>query len=435
MQIVKVKEYGEVEIPADLISPSGELAAFPEILQKDYFSVRFKKGKPVFQAGGYIGLIPVNESLSLDISSKVPISNLARILLIGNHFATPLRRAIRTYGHSTYAPRSIIEFLVDGFINLMEEVHSKGLLRLYEREHQTGLFPHGRIDINGTVRTRAKTGSKQVHYSWSERNPDNGPNRLFKFVLQRILGNLHLPLHRKLRERCTLALSHFDHVALDPTQAFLHDTFISDPLTLPSTKDLYIQGISLAKLILTGKGIEIASHDGNIALGSLIVNLDDAFERYILEILRRHAAGVANMFVLDGNKGGADGGMKSLLGPSSRDCYIGHSIDANPDIVVSRERDVTTSINIVIDVKYKAVKHLIDRADLNQIISYAASYHSRHGLIVLPAITAESAGLKCLGVIGDTAFFQYAVNLNSSNMEEEEKKLYETVSNLLNAAD
>lgn len=432
MQIIKVKEYGEVEIPADLISASGELTAYPEVLQKDYFSVRFKKGRPVFQAGGYIGLIPVNESISLEISSKVPISNLERILLIGNHLATPLKRVIRTYGQSTYVPRSIIEFLVDGFLALMDEIHSQGLLRFYRQEYQTGLFPRGKIDIGGTARVRAKTGSKRVHHSWAERHPDNGPNRLFKFVLARILNNHYLTLNRKLREKCAIALSHFDHVPLDSTQAFMRDTFVSNPFTLPSTKDIYIYGISLAKLILAGKGVEIASHDGNIALGSLIVNLDDAFERYILEILRRHAAGAANTFVLDGNKRGAGGGAKELLGPSSRDCYIGHSIDATPDIVVSRDRDVTTSINIVIDVKYKAVKHLVDRTDLNQIISYAASYHSKHGIIVLPAINAESAGLKCLGIIGGTAFFQYAVNLNSPKMEEEEIKLYEAVNNLLN---
>jgi len=86
---------------------------------------------------------------------------------------------------------------------------------------------------------------------------------------------------------------------------------------------------------------------------------------------------------------------------------------------------------LVLDVKYKVPENVADRADLNQIIAYGASYKAKCGVLILPAASGEQRGLKCLGLIGQTTFFQYAINLNAVDLAGEEELLWNTMTELL----
>ncbi|KAA0079628.1 hypothetical protein CIW54_24220 [Paraburkholderia sp. T12-10] len=432
-KVIRVKEYGEIEVPEDFISSSGRLIAYSDVLNKDFFSVRFKKGVPVFQAGGYVGIVPVNEALSIEIVPKVPIANLERIVLLGNNAPLKLRTFRRSYGVSHYVPASIADFLIESFLGALEEVHEHGMLRLYDRREGSGLFPRGRIEINRTVRIRGNSGGQRVTYSWSERHPNNGPNRLFKYVLRSIRPYIEASRNRPLRNQFDICLSFFDQVTDDRDREFLSDPMVADPAKIPSTKDLYIQAISLAKLILRGHGVSLAENIGPISMGSIIVNVDEAFEYYVLAALRRQCGedSQTNLHVLDGNKGGGQGGMKYLFDESTHPSFINKRIDAKPDIVIRASLPNNEHKILVIDVKYKVLENVADRADLNQIIAYGASYKAKCGVLVLPAAAAEQRGLKCLGLIGQTTFFQYAMNLNAADLAAEEDLLWNTMTKLL----
>ncbi|WP_207921082.1 McrC family protein [Burkholderia pyrrocinia] len=423
-----------MEVPINFITADGSLSVFSEALGKDYFSVRFKKGRPVFQAGGYVGIIPINAELSLEIVPKVPIANLERILLLGNSIPMKFQEFRRLYNYSKYVPKSVADLLVENFLDSLEMLHEQGMLRLYSRQSEIGLFPRGRIDINRTIRARGAAGVHHVAYSWSERHVDNGPNRLLKYAIEHIALHAQNSRDRRMQRRFAICRSFFDQVSCDLDQTFLRDPMVIDLTRIPSTRDAYVAAISLAKLILSKRGVSLTENSGPIFMNSLVVNVDEAFEYYALGALRRKCEEESSEIyaVLDGNKGGDQGGMKKLLEASSHPSFINEAIDAKPDIVIRAKNKNGDDVGIVVDVKYKVANHIADRADINQIIAYGASYRAKCAVLLLPAPAADLRGLKCLGVIGETTYFQYAMNLNSSDLIGEEDLLWKEIVSLVN---
>ncbi|MBG3848933.1 McrC family protein [Xanthomonas sp. WHRI 8391] len=429
MRTIKVKEYDEIEIPSDFLTASGELSAFPEILQRDYFSVRFKKGKPIFQAGGYIGTIPVNAKFSLEIIPKVPIANLERIVFFANYEPVILRKFKRRYSPHHYSSKALSEFLSDFFLRATEEVCMTGLLKLYQPRSSSGFSPKGRIGMTQTVRARAKFQDSRMVSTWHERTVDNSANRFLKHVLLRILDSKELMSSKKRKREVVELLDHFTMISTAREEDLLADQMIADhEQQIPSTKESYLDAISLGKIILQGKGFSFSS-SGNIGASALILNLEKAFEGYVLAVLDHFDLESRGHRVLDGNKDGKFGGKKPLFSPSPRGIYINRPVVATPDILIKSGMENATSL--VIDVKYKSIKNLADRSDLNQIISYALSYGSKHGVLVLPANEHCPSGLTCLGVIAGIEFFQYFMKLDAFDIEEEESALRQTILELL----
>lgn len=432
MKTLKVKEYGEIEIPENFFTTNGELSAFPEVLQRDYFSVRFKKGRPVFQAGGYIGTIPVNTDLSLEIIPKVPIANLERIVFFANHEPIILRNFRRRYSPHHYSSKTLSELISDFFLRATEEVCMTGMLKLYRPRSSSGFSPKGRIEIAPTIRTRAKTRDSRLVSTWHERTADNPANRFLKHVLLRMLTSANLMESKKRKREVVELLDHFSGIAEAQEEDLLSDSMISNhEVHIPSTKESYRDAISLGKIILQGKGISFSS-SGAIGASNIILNLDNAFEGYVLAVLGHPDLESIGCKVLDGNKGGAFGCKKPFFDPSTRDIYINKQVIATPDILIKSEKN--EDISIVIDVKYKSIKNLADRADLNQIISYAFSYGSRHGILILPASENCPSGLVSLGTIHGIEFFQYFMKLDVADMEVEETALRRTILKLMEIA-
>lgn len=429
MKTLKVKEYDEIEIPTQFFTSDGELSAFPEVLQKDYFSVRFKKGKPVFQAGGYIGTIPVNAELALEITPKVPIANLERIVFLANHEPTILKDFKKRYSPHHYSSRNLSEFLSDCFLRATEDVCSNGLLKLYRARSSSGFSPKGRIDMTSTIRARSKFNDTRLVSTWHERTADNPANQLLKHVLQRMLTIEHLMENRKRKREVVELLDHFTMISEVPEHQLLVDKMVSNHEDrIPSTKDSYLNAISLSKIILQGKGISFMN-TGDVYANALILNLDKAFEGYVLAVLDHPDLKNEGYRTLDGNKGGRAGCKKPLLTPSDRDIDVGKAVVATPDILLRSDSD--EAMSLVIDVKYKSLKNLADRADLNQIISYAVSYGSRYGVLVFPANERCPPGLQCLGSISGIEFFQYFMKLDSTDIENEESALRRTMLSLM----
>lgn len=417
---LKVKEYEETEVPQELLTEAGEISAFPGILQKDYFSVRYKKGKAVLQAGGYVGVIPVNASLSLDISPKVPISNLERIVFLANHQPSVLKEYRRRYSPHQFSSGSLTELLCDLFLLAVEEVCSTGLLKLYTAVASTGFCPRGRIDIQATFRERARSRDSRVSSIAHRRGVDFAPNQLLKNVLYMLLRDGRLMGSRVRRRKIVELLTHLEPVAnVDSLDALMADPLVERARDwLPFSKQSYLDAISLAKVLAGGKGVTFLGA-GEIGGGSLVLNLEKAFEGYVLAVLLEAPALKEQQFlVLDGNKSSDFGGKKALFSPSLHPSYIKKEVLATPDILVHC-RDARHG-GIVIDVKYKSVSGLADRSDLNQIIAYACSYGSVAGVLVLPSSKDSGAGLRSVGSIQGIEFYMYFINIGAESMEDEE---------------
>lgn len=429
--VFPVREYEEIEVPSELISVSGELIAFPEVLERDYFTVRYRKGKLVFQAGGYLGVIPVNQQVSLEISAKVPVSNLERMLLMTQSDPYVLKRFSRSYNSHPSAPATIYGFLINSFVLAVSELHAAGFLKFYEERRGVGTAPKGRIDFKNTSLLRAKYSLPKVASYWAERHPDNAANQLLKYILVELLRGRFAPLDRKQRRSVSILLAHFDSITVDRARRFLDDPMVRHPDRLSSIKPHYREAVVLGKMLLKHEGVQVVGNTGPVRAASFLVDLDQVFEKYTLEVLRQLLSSSPEVAVLDGNKSGADGGARNLLDPGVHPTYAHTKIKATPDIVLKSSRYGAIR-TIVVEVKYKSIKDIVDRADLNQVITYAASYGASHAILLLPTPAGQRPGLRNLGMIGGAHIFQYLIDLGASNIEQQEQSLRTCILELFN---
>ena len=123
-------------------------------------------------------------------------------------------------------------------------------------------------------------------------------------------------------------------------------------------------------------------------------------------------------------------GKRHLLHRSSEPNYAYSEIDATPDVVVEMDEGGTTK-TIIVEVKYKSIKNIVERSDLNQTIAYAASYGASHAILAVPALSSASEGLRALGVVGATHIFQYAMDLNATDIKVQEDALCQCIFDLL----
>ena len=87
---------------------------------------------------------------------------------------------------------------------------------------------------------------------------------------------------------------------------------------------------------------------------------------------------------------------------------------AEPDIVI-RAPDRTTSL--LVEVKYKSSPN---REDLNQAITYCASYRVNWIVLAHQAVRPAEVGLREIGSVGHIRVFGYGMLLDSADLEAEE---------------
>ncbi|HHG3077872.1 TPA: McrC family protein [Vibrio parahaemolyticus] len=420
IETIVVKEYEEVTLPSSIMEDGSKVNAFNEALEKNYFSIRLKKGELVFQAGGYVGVISVNEKLSLDIRPKVPLSNLERILLISKSVPKAFSKGTIKYSKSNYVPEAIEDFLWMEVLNEAENLHALGLIKKYKKVSEYTSYPSGKIDTFKSS-IKSKISGKPIAYSTRfERDIDTPENQLVKMLILALKGRNKEYRDSNIKRRISICLSHFDSVTTDYRYNFFSSPSIKNPETLPSTKDHYRRIIEISKLIFDSKGLGFFdTQNQSVECSSLLISMEDAFEKYILTILKKGSDKFNQINVKDGNKDGEDGAKKNLFDTTSHPKQYPKKIKATPDILIEHLGEGGQVKNIVIDVKYKEKKDIASRADINQVMSYAASYNSKHAVIILPS-EGNKKGIECLGSFSGIGFFQYFIDLSTTNFDEEE---------------
>ncbi|AFQ49460.1 5-methylcytosine restriction system specificity protein McrC [Burkholderia cepacia] len=421
-EIRVVKEYEPVEVDSSLFMNGAELLVYPGVLERDYISIRWRKGRPVFFAGGYVGIIPVNDRLVLDVRPKVPLDNLERIIRLSNHAPYELSGLERSYASHNEATAPIEDFLIDSFLDKVDAIHESGMLRAYLRREAEGDFPKGRLNMGRTISLQAR-GTRKVAFGWSERGIDTPQNRLIKLALLRAIGADSAARSKRRKARLALHLEYLEQVAECEATDILEHRLITDLDTVPDTRDYYRPAMALAKLILQGGGLDFSASGTDVFANSLLLDLDVAFEGYVRFVLQDLNATTANYRVFDGNVAAGEGRKKELLKRTDFPEQIERTIDATPDVVIEMYAPPRLPANIVLDMKYKETKTVAERSDLNQLIAYAASYASDAAVFVFPSRSEDQRGLQCLGLVGGIPVYQYFMNLGAANIHDEEQRL------------
>ena len=421
-----VREHELVDVPFEQLMRDGQLDLLPAIATGDYFSVVRRRTALRLQARGFIGLIPLNERVAIDVVPRVPIGNLAHVLHVGGVAPRALADATRGYDREGEELPSLRDVFAEALLDALHPIEALGSLRDYRRRSERTTSPRGRIVLSARETQLAALGaSAHVRATWFERTADNAPNRCLKLAL-RVLAADYARRgrdRRRILRRINAAYGLFHAAALDTRLAFLSDPVVAGSRPLPALRAYYRPALDLAVMILSRSSVALDRAGSSVTLPSLVVRLDDVFERYARAVLRAELAALApGLAVEDGNFEG----KKDLFD-------VAPSRQATPDIVV-RER-ATGAAPIVLDVKYKPATSDPDRGDLEQVIAYAASYRAPRAVVVQPkAHDSDRVGLHRVGAIGRLEAFQYVIDLAREPLVHEATAFAQAVGGLAREA-
>jgi 5-methylcytosine-specific restriction enzyme subunit McrC len=421
-------EYEAVPIPLSDLIINGEMSIYPKIAEGDFLRVYASRDKLVFQTGGYMGLIPINDRVVLDVKPRVPVRNLERMLLKTQHSPKALNFYQREYSHHEEIIPSLIDVLTDALIAGLEQISVNGIHREYIYVEQDTSFPKGRILIGQTIKQHLLKGrNHSISAAWYAPSIDIPVNQCLKYVIWYLSEKYRLMIQKKGWMAKSYKLNDFyrmfDRVTLDRSRSFLNDKYVKDPVLLPSLRSYYDPVIRIAKTIIDDQGISLEETGDDVVLPSLVMKLEDIFERYVLEVLKERGRNYEpDLEVLDGNLMPPNGGAKLLFDapPSEK---------ATPDIVFKYNGVDKPTFPVIIDAKYKPTNKPA-RDDLNQIITYGCSYKCPTVLLVYPS-RGKEIGLKFEGQIDQMKVYTYWMNLASQNPDQEEDKIFDAMLSLI----
>jgi 5-methylcytosine-specific restriction enzyme subunit McrC len=425
--VYRGREHNQVILPLAALLQDGKLNILDEVLGKKYFQIYSKGSELVFQCGGFIGLIPLNERVAIEVSPRVNVTNLDRILRKAGVHHVLLTIISKSYA-ATEEAGHLVDLMADAMVAAVEEIVDWGKHKEYAPRIYSGHPRSGRVLMKESFRLRAKSsGSVAVTTARFERTAENVLNACIKLALERLLSLLsgdpvQVRTNAKRISNLNNAWLSFgeiychdreDDVILETDRRFEHRDGISAP---------YLEAIPLALAVLRSMGPSQQNLPPSLSLGSLIFDMADAFERYVRNCL----ADGLDAVVLDGNLKGTGGAKERLFSETQH--HIARNNSATPDVViadVSRERKL-----VVLDAKYKTYQGMPEREDINQAVTYAVVYGCKVcGLIYLSKDAA--GGVERFGKIGDIEVVGISIAIGAVDLAAEEVRFVRSVAEIL----
>jgi 5-methylcytosine-specific restriction enzyme subunit McrC len=400
--------------PAEFIGPQGKVRLFKEVLSRGYFDIDFRAGQVVLVAGRFVGLIPLNDDIVVEILPKANLADFAHVLEVAGDDPGSLHFFERAYlekqGIDAFFP-----LIVQSLLRQLQAVAQEGILKAYTRKSGIHTFKPT-INFSKTLQRVWARGDFSHSYSdVFEFTKDTPFNRLIKYALW--FCGRYLATQRKavkLAEQLEFYANLFDTVPLDTQLSFLpHVDNVVSMGAIPSFREYYLGIAKVCMLIARNRSVMAGFSDEGTKLLSFVINLEKVFEKYVRNVLRAYARNSGSgLTVKDGNVDG-----RGYLFHDS------HGLEVRPDIVIARGQ----KNHVIADVKYKP---RTTEADRYQIISHALALGARSAVSVLPA--GEGAnGLIRKGQIYDAKgleLFEYYMPLEGGLAEEEERMAKEILS-------
>lgn len=423
-KLILAKEYDTNQLPPELVRSDGSLDLYPDVLT--HFTPTFSKGLPAIQCGGWVGYIPLNDTYALQVSPRVPIGNLERIIgLARDYDARVLEKYTRQFSHTNEQPESLTDVLTDQLLRAFDLIVESGLLKTYERRTAVGAAPIGRINAFETAWRSKKSGLPIAVSSSFGRTRDFSPNRMLKAAFAKLLSLYRTDTRQSQRARILRvqkALGRLEDISA-PGAADITSGKIGQTLRhLSPHHESYADALMLAQLIISDSGIAIRGNEGGAVLPSIIINMAEVFEAYVRRILADNLG--PRVSVRDGNKGEPAGAALQLFEPLRASIK---NPDVTPDIVV----EIDGSPRLIIDAKYKHAPANANSNHIQQVMVYGARYGTKKVMLLFAGRAASEPSVIELGSIGPFEVFHAGIDLNASDIHTEEKRLANAVAALL----
>ena len=423
---IQAKEHDTVLLPSDLIRDDGSLDVYDDVF--NLFRPTYQKNQPSIQCSGLVGYIPLNDAYALEVTTRVPVGNLERLVGMAAGYAPlVLRKYTRLFGHAEDRPEALFDVLADQLLEAFDRILGSGLLKTYDRVVRVGSSPSGRIMPFDTGWLTAKVGRPTAMSSSFHRTPDFGPNRLLRHAFEKLLARYIGIRDQKQRARTLRlrkAVARLGDVRRASQSDLTPQAIAGYIRHLPVHHEHYADALMVAHLIVYDLGLSIRQAGGIAILPSILIDMSTVFESYVRRILAEGLADDPAILVKDGNKDG-DGGAKVLLYDPIRAGL--NSPDATPDIVI----EVNGIPALVIDAKYKPAAKLPDRGDVNQVVVYGARYAAPRIMVLHAGRPGTRVPAEFCGSIGGFQVFNGMIDLAAAAIETEEKAFVAAIRALL----
>jgi 5-methylcytosine-specific restriction enzyme subunit McrC len=416
----RVREFGTITVEPEEILLNGRLNIYPALKDSGYIELAISPRATQVRARGHIGIIPINDHLTLEVVPRVSLGNLARMLELSSPDLVALAGAARSYDAEGELYPSLAALYARGLGTEIDRIIELGLLKEYQRVEEVSSFPHGRIEVGRTMALAARGITHKAAVTWHQRSVDNPANRCLLYAVwslsqyvDRAGDAISKSQQRSIRRHLNWAWHRLGGVELDVGRSFLADGVVTGAQPLPTLRSYYRQALDLALTIIKRRGIRLEESGSALQLSSVVISMSDVFEDYLREVLVLASQSDRwALRVLDGNAQPPDGGASRLFAEP------GAYVKATPDIVLQR---ADSTVPLVVEVKYKPAEGLPKREDLNQAITYGFAYGASHVVLAQPRAEkgGRPPGMHSLGEISGLQVSQYVSDLAGDLAVEE----------------
>lgn len=413
-------------LPPELVKADGSLDVYPDVLK--LFRPTYDQNRPAIQTTGWVGYIPLNDTIALEISPRVPVGNLERLVSMALGYAPNiLKKYTRQFAQAADQPASLFDVLSDQILDAFDQIWEIGLLKCYSRIERKGSSPVGRIMPFSSEWHTAKAGRPVAVSSAFHRTPDFGPNRLLRHAFEKLLSrylDIGADRQRARIHRLKKAIECLADIGWPSASEVTPKAIALYVQQLPAQHEHYADALMVAQLIIYDAGLAIRGPGGVATLPSILIDMAKAFEDYIRRVLVNGLSDDNDVEVKDGNKGGDDGAKVSLFDPAREGLA---NPPVTPDIVIY----VRGKARLVVDVKYKNSPAVPDRNDINQVILYGARYGVDRVMVLHAGRPDNRDPTESCGNVGQFQLFNGMVDLDAASITAEEASFVEAVRNLL----
>ena len=328
----------EVELTADDARLLSEIAG-PRL----QVGLGSESGSWTITATSYVGTI-VTPALELLIRPKASMHNVFQMLDVAPD-------AFGRHDFGFEAERNLLVVMADLFSRSVERTIGTGLLRAYRHTEERVMTLRGRVDVTAVIR---RPGAPiPVPCRYDEYTSDILENRALKAALRRLL---YIPGVRfETRRSIALALARFEEVSDE-----LVDVSAIPRIPFTRLNRHYRQPLTLASLIL--RNLTLVDRLGSSDASCFLVNMNDLFQDWVTDRLRRHLRG-----------------RLAVVNEPTVPLGTRRQVPMQPDLVfyaADEERYVA-------DVKYKLTGTGVGRSpDYYQLLAYTTAMELPEGLLI-----------------------------------------------------
>lgn len=304
--IFPCKEHEDVAVPIQsLIGADGALDIYPEVSGKGYFDIDYRKGQLSLRSKGFVGLIPISDTVAIHVVPRAPIGNLLYMIWRAGDRLASIEGFVRGYQETPGAVENAEELYVATLLSALREMKSRGVLKKYCAAETNE--KRGRLLLGQTVSRFHSRGLRHRHvFEVHDLTANNAENQILKHTTERLLRHFSDDLageNRKVANDLREIVSLFDGVdCVGITRQTVARQAARLIRGLPRSHRFYEPAIWLGYLIALKAGV-VMEQVGRARFESVILDVSDVFERYIRRLLQEAATThFGGCRVLDGNK-------------------------------------------------------------------------------------------------------------------------------------